>query len=40
MKRKNSATALYSSGLRVGEVITQKAAPPMMEFFGASGVPG
>jgi hypothetical protein len=31
---------LYSSGLRVGEVITQKLAPPMMELSGACGVPG
>ena len=40
MKRKNSATALYSSGLRFGAVMTQKLAPPMMEFFGAPAVPG
>ncbi len=36
---KNSATALYSSVVRFGEVITQRLAPPMMPFFGAFGVP-
>src|SRR5262245_5560824 len=40
MNRKNSATALYSSGFRLGAVITQKLAPPMIEFFGALPTPG
>jgi hypothetical protein len=40
MKAKNSATALYSAGVRWGAVIAQSEAPPMIEFSGLAMMAG